>query len=81
MINVLYIHALLYSNGAFCKAPVLPAHSHIDERKSVPGSVLVYQCNSGYEPSELLVSKCLPSGDWSDNITTLKCTLKGLGVF
>ena len=78
MINVLCTHALLYSNGAFCKAPVMPAHSHIDERRSVPGSVLVYQCDSGYEPSELLVSKCLPSGDWSYNITTLKCTLQGL---
>ena len=60
MINVLYTRALLYSNGAFCKAPVLPAHSHIDEGKRFPGS---YQCDSGYEPSELLVSKCLPSGD------------------
>ena len=67
-----------FSDSAYCEAPVLPAHSHIYEAISVPGLVLIYQCDSGYEPSQLLVSKCLSSGDCSKIVTALDCTLQGL---
>ena len=57
---------------------MLPPHSHINEARSVPGLVLVYRCDCGYEPSQLLVSKCLSSGMWSKNVTALDCTEQGL---
>ena len=67
-----------YSNGVYCETPTLAPHSHIDEDRSVFRSVIVYQCDSEYEPRDTMVSKCSPSGDWSANITALECTKKGL---
>ncbi|CAI8037390.1 hypothetical protein GBAR_LOCUS20910, partial [Geodia barretti] len=65
---------IILSDAAHCSAPMLPPHSHTDKERSVLGSVLVYQCDSGYEPTELMVSKCSSSGEWTPNITALECT-------
>ena len=69
--------SLLYSDAVHCSAPMLPPHSHIDKERSVLGTVLIYQCDRGYEPTELMVSKCSSSGEWTPNITALECTKQG----
>ncbi|CAI8023414.1 Sushi, von Willebrand factor type A, EGF and pentraxin domain-containing protein 1 [Geodia barretti] len=53
---------------------MLPPHSHTDKKRSVLGTVLIYQCDRGYVPTELMVSKCSSSGEWTPNITALECT-------
>ena len=37
----------------------------------------MYQCDSGYEPTNVIVSKCSSVGEWSPNITALDCTKPG----
>ena len=64
------------SDDGYCKTLALPPHSHIDSERSVLGAVIVYQCDSGYEPTDLMVSRC-SSGEWSPNITALECTKPG----
>ncbi|CAI8049548.1 Sushi, von Willebrand factor type A, EGF and pentraxin domain-containing protein 1, partial [Geodia barretti] len=65
---------IILSDAAHCSAPMLPQDSHIDKERSVLGSVLIYQCDRGYVPTELMVSKCSSSGEWTPNVTELECT-------
>ena len=80
--NIVIIY-LSFSISVDCGEPNPPSHGSIALYTStVKGSVLMFYCNEGYFPTEVISTTCTPDGSWLPNPTDTTCTtVKGTVIF
>jgi len=63
---------------ADCGDPPSPMNGFVTESEStLEGSQIVFQCSSGFAPSQQRTSVCMADGNWSPDPAGLVC--KGIG--